>query len=35
MTVFRDSQRLLHNLDKPIAELQGEVEIDEVYRQLG
>jgi hypothetical protein len=35
MTVFRASKRLLHNLDKPIAELQGEVEIDEVYQTAG
>jgi transposase-like protein len=35
MTVFRASKRLLHNLDKPIAELQVEVEIDEVYQTAG
>jgi transposase-like protein len=35
MTVFRASKRLLHSLDKPIAELQGEVEIDEVYQTAG
>ena len=34
MTVFRASRRL-PKLDQPIAELQGEVEIDEVYQTAG
>jgi transposase-like protein len=35
MTVFRASRRILPKLDQPIAELQGEVEIDEVYQTAG
>jgi len=34
MTVFRASKCILLKLNQPIAELQGRVEIDEVYRQL-
>jgi len=35
MTVFRASRRLLLRLNQPIAELQGEVEVDEVYQTAG
>jgi hypothetical protein len=34
MTVFRASRRLLR-LNQPIAELRGEVKVDEVYQTAG